>query len=55
MPTAHNTAGRHPRSIWRFLRDVLVIFLAALVLSFLVKTYLVPREDQLRTLLGPAC
>lgn len=41
MPTAHNTAGRRPRSIWRFLRDVLVIFLAALVLSFLVKTYLV--------------
>lgn len=41
MPTALNTAGRRPRSIWRFLRDVLVIFLAALVLSFLVKTYLV--------------
>ncbi|KPG84674.1 signal peptidase I [Frigoribacterium sp. RIT-PI-h] len=41
MPTALNTAGSRPRSIWRFLRDVLVIFLAALVLSFLVKTYLV--------------
>ena len=43
MPTASGSAGPRPRSrsTWRFLRDVLVIFLAALALSFLVKTYLV--------------
>jgi signal peptidase I len=38
------TSGRQPgrgRSAWRFLRDILLILLAAIVISFLIKTFLI--------------
>ncbi|KTR50402.1 signal peptidase I [Curtobacterium oceanosedimentum] len=55
-PTDESRAGRPSRSGWRFLRDLAVIVVVALLASFLVKAYLVrafsiPSGSMERTLL----